>query len=193
MIFRILPVRYAFQESTTWCATAAGITDERGWTKFSLCKKIHRKIFSKNKFSIEKKIQKTIFQQKVEKLKIWDFDFLYAKNRNIKIFNFSIKKSKSQNFQLFNFFLKIIFFRIFCSAEKYFFENIFRWNFLQNENIIQPHSSVMPAAVVYRVVAAIYCSKNPEIPWKSRISMKSLQKVRYWRTPILDNPEPHCS
>ena len=95
VIFRILPVRYAFQESTTRWATAAGITDERGWTKFSLCKKFHRKIFPKHNFSIEKKSGK-YFSKKVKNFEILIF---WSKSWTFWYFDFlTYKKSKSQNF-----------------------------------------------------------------------------------------------
>ena len=116
---------------------------------FSFCKKFHRKKFPKKYFSAEKKKLKNIFEKKIEKLKM------------LRFWCFAYKKLTSQNFQLFNFFFEK-YFQLFFSAEKYFFENFFRSNFLQNENIIQPHSSVMPAGIVHRVVAAIYCSRNRE-------------------------------
>ena len=75
---------------------------------------------------------------------------------------FCIQKFDISKFSTFQLFFSKNIFRFSFSAEKYFFENFFRSNFLQNENIVQPHSSVMPAGIVHRVVAAIYCSRNRE-------------------------------
>ena len=113
-----------------------------------ILQKISSKKVSEKIFFGRKKVE-NIFEKKIEKLKM------------LRFWCFAYKKLTSQNFQLFNFFFEK-YFSIFFFGRKIFSENFFRSNFLQNENIVQPHSSVMPAGIVHRVVAAIYCSRNRE-------------------------------
>ena len=64
-----------YTAATTRCTTAAGVTDECGWTKILFCKKkIIEKHFRKIFFrSVEKKTRKIFFKKKVEKLKMLRF------------------------------------------------------------------------------------------------------------------------
>ena len=94
---------------------------------------------------------------------------------------FYIEKMIVQNFQLFNFFPKKIiisgiFFRPKIIIRKYF-SMIF---FLQNENIIQPHSSVMPAAVAHRVVDSWKALRTGNFLKKSPKSPKIIKKNNFF-------------